>query len=70
MATKRKAVKDRPNHREKVDKWHARTAKRTAKKVAARLLGKQGWVTLPPIGQYPVEVEVGLWQSLASGDGR
>jgi hypothetical protein len=25
------------------------------RKVAKRLLGNTGWVTLPPIGQYPVE---------------
>lgn len=35
MTKRRKAVKDRANHREKVHKWHAKTAK----KVAFRLLG-------------------------------
>lgn len=67
---RRKAVRDRKKyqerHAEKVKKWKAKFAL----KVAKRLLGRDGWVTLGPIGQYPLEVEVGEWQSLASGDGQ
>lgn len=49
---KRKAVQDRPNHREKVEKWHAKVAEKIARRlagnIAQRLLGKtdiatKGW---------------------------
>lgn len=34
-----------------------------AEAVAKRLLGKQGWVTLPPLGAYPIEISEPEWYS-------